>query len=201
MRAEMRGRLTVLGGVLIVAAVVAALVGASVFGQRKALATLDDPNPAVRLAAVRAMSREGNIVPLLKALHDEDADVRLVAVQRLGGPGRNGDTRARALIEALRDPHKGVRREAAEALYFTGSEAVPLLVEALKNPDPHVRGGAALALSDVAAPKDGRPRSTEEANLVIPALEKLTQDEDAEVRRNAEQALHDIRNHLRGRDP
>src|SRR5262245_3927743 len=66
---------------------------------------LRDPDPAVRAGAVRDMPHQGNQHLLVAALRDEDADVRLVAV------GRVGD--AEALVQALKDPHAGVRRQAA----------------------------------------------------------------------------------------
>src|SRR5262245_23335282 len=44
---------------------------------------LDDPTPANRAAAIRQMSPGGNERALIKALQDEDSDVRLVAVMAL----------------------------------------------------------------------------------------------------------------------
>ena len=154
-----------------------------------AAARLKDPNPAVRVMAIRD-SRER--VPdhlLAEALKDSDADVRLVAAQRLRG---QNETSTRALISALGDRHAGVRRQAAESLCWIGAPAVPQLCEALKDADPHVRAEAALALSDVARWKDSRKRDQAELDTVVPLLRSLLKDEDAEVRRNAEVALKDL---------
>ncbi len=43
---------------------------------RRAAASLNDPNPAVRVATLRATGYEGHVDLLRKALQDEDADVR-----------------------------------------------------------------------------------------------------------------------------
>src|SRR5262249_42092776 len=81
-------------------------------------------NPAVRVAAIRAGASDAF---LLQALRDEDADVRLIAAQHLGGTGGAIPARIAALVEALGDPHAGVRREAAESLYRIGTTAAPAL--------------------------------------------------------------------------
>jgi HEAT repeat protein len=164
-------------------------------GTADAAARLKDPNPAVRAAAIRD-SRE--LIPahlLTAALKDPDADVRLVAAQHLGY--RGDERNVRALVEALGDPHAGVRREAAESLCLIGTPAVPLLCEALRSPDPHVRAEAAVALSNVAQPKTPRGRDKVELDTVLPLLRSLLKDEDAEVRRNAELALQDLSRNVR----
>jgi HEAT repeat protein len=121
-------------------------------------ATLQDPNPAVRAAAIRAMGFPGDVNLLIGALQDDNADVRLLAAQHLGGRGPESGRRADALIPILKDSHPGVRREAAEALCWIGAEAVPALCRALADPDPRIRAGAALALTDVCDPKGGEDR-------------------------------------------
>jgi HEAT repeat protein len=161
---------------------------------------LGSPNPAERAAAVRAMGYPGDVPRLLGALHDENADVRLLAAEHLGGRGPQSAERTRGLIDVLKDPHAGVRREAAEALSSIGADAVPALCEALADPDPRVRAGAALALSDVAEPKGGRERTREELSTVTPLLKKLVDDGDAEVRKNAAAALRDVARKSRQRE-
>lgn len=145
---------------------------------------MKDPNPAVRVAAIRAGLGQSS---LIAALQDEDADVRLVAAQHLGGDGQGASERARALVGALGDAHAGVRREVAETLQRIGAAAVPALSEALRHPDARVRAGAVLALGD--PPKQPRDRSAEEQRLVVPPLSGLLKDPDAEVRRQAVRTL------------
>ncbi len=156
-------------------------------------ATLDDPDPAVRAAAVRATGWHGHVDLLKQALQDEDADVRLLAAIYLQPRSEKAGPSAKALIGLLKDEHKGIRREAAEALGAIGAPAVPTLLDALADPNPLIRAGAIEGLGDIGRPKDDRPRSPEELAQVIPALEKLQTDEDSEVRRNAKRMLRYLR--------
>jgi HEAT repeat protein len=180
---------------LVLALGAAGLIWATGRGAADAAARLKDPNPAVRVTAIRDTPGALSADLLIAALKDPDADVRLVAAQHLGY--RGDERKLRALVEALADPHAGVRREAAEALCLIGAPAVPLLCEALQSPDPHVRAEAAVALSDVARPKDPRERYQAELDTVVPLLRSLLQDEDAEVRRNAERTLERLTWHTR----
>jgi HEAT repeat protein len=109
---------------------------------------LSDPREAVRADAIRRMSREGNEELLIAALKDDNVDVRLLAVQRLTGPGPKAKERARALIESLADDRPSVRREASWSLSYIGREVLAPLQEALKDDNPLIRAGAALALED-----------------------------------------------------
>ena len=156
-------------------------------------ATLDDPNPAVRAAAVRATGWHGHVDLLTRALHDEDADVRLVAIMYLRWRREEAGPSAKALIALLKDEHESVRREAIEALSAIGAPAVPALMEALADPDPRVRAGAIEGLGNVGRPKEGRKRSPEERALLIPVLEKLQEDEDPGVRQKAVGLLRHLR--------
>jgi HEAT repeat protein len=175
-----------IGGICLLAiAVIAAPSIYSSFHHRSLLLQLDDPNPAVRVAAIRATEHEGHVDMLMKALQDEDADVRLVAAMHLQRRRAEAAPSIKALIAALKDEHAGVRHEAAVALSAIGAPAAPALVEALTDPDPRVRSGAIVGLGDVARPKDWRKRPPEERALVIPAMEKLLEDDDPEVRQKA----------------
>lgn len=149
---------------------------------------------AERVAAIRAGSVGVN--RLLEALKDEDADVRLVAVMHVQGRGLRGQECVPALIRALKDPHAGVRHEAAESLCWIGKPAVQALCEALLDPDPHVRAGAALALGDV-DDKDRRDRSPDEVRTLQGLLKDLLADKDPEVRKNAAETLNDLKWHQR----
>jgi HEAT repeat protein len=147
--------------------------------------TFDDPNPAVRAAAVRATGWDGHVSLLTRALHDEDADVRLIAAAYLGRRRERAGPSAEALTALLKDDRESVRRAAIEALSAIGAPAAPALVKALSDPDPRVRSAALDGLGNIGRPKEGRKRSPEERASVIPVLEKLQEDEDANVRRKA----------------
>ncbi len=142
---------------------------------------LQDANPAVRATALRARPgpREEH---LIQALEDEDADVRLLAAQRLHDP--------EALVCALGDRHLGVSREAARSLGEIGWAVWPALVKAMKDLRPRVRAGAVLAL--VFSSGDKAPSSWPSREEMEPPLRKLLDDPDAEVRRNAKAALESI---------
>jgi HEAT repeat protein len=174
-----------IGICLLVGAVIAAPSIYSAFYHRSLLLRLNDPNPAVRVASIRATGYEGHVDMLMKALRDEDADVRLVAAMHLRGRRAEAVPSIKALIAALKDEHAGVRHEAAVSLSAVGAPAAPALVEALTDPDPRIRSGAIIGLGDVARPKGWRKRPPEERALVIPVMEKLLEDDDPEVRRKA----------------
>jgi HEAT repeat protein len=156
-------------------------------------ATLDDPNPAVRAAAVRATGRDGQVAHMTRALLDENADVRLIAATYLGRRRERAGPSADALTELLKDERESVRRAAIEALSAIGAPAAPALVKVLSDSDPRVRAGAIEGLGNVGRPKEGRKRSPEERALVIPALEKLQEDEDPDVRLKAARMLRAFR--------
>lgn len=155
--------------------------------------TLDDPNPAVRAAAVRATGWEGHVDLLTRGLQDEDADVRLVAAMYLKRRREKAGPSAEALVALLKDKHEGVRREAVEALSAIGVPAAPALVKALADPDARVRAAALDGLGNIGRPKEGRMRPPEERALVIPALERLRRDDDPEVRQKARKLLRYLR--------
>src|SRR5262245_41325689 len=169
---------------------VAVAVCAFWFWNRRPSARWQDMSPAMRVAAIRDTRATPDVDLLLQALTDEDTDVRLVAVMHLRGLESRGAEIARALIEALKDSHAGVRREAAESLSKIGPESGPALTEAPKDPNPRVRAGAALALGDIGSVMGmGRVRPDGEARRIEPLLQKLLEDDDPEVRQNAAHTL------------
>ncbi|OLE58256.1 MAG: hypothetical protein AUI36_13785 [Cyanobacteria bacterium 13_1_40CM_2_61_4] len=88
---------------------------------------LKDPSPVARQNAAHVLGR-------LRWGEEPPSEARAIAP---------------ALAEALKDPEASVRREAAEALYFTGGSreaAVPALAELVGDPDPSVRKEALKAL-------------------------------------------------------
>jgi len=151
---------------------------------------LHDENPAVRAAAIRRLPWGSDEALLIERLTDDDDDVRLLAAERLGGEGPNGEERAWALVRSLKDPHAGVRREAARSLGLIGPDAWPAIREALNDADARVRMGAAIALEDACSPKQlKRPWPSRESDVVVPALRELLDDADPEVCCIAKEAL------------
>jgi HEAT repeat protein len=184
----MLGRRIFLALVLILVGVFLGAVIANL-PQSHSAASVTDANPAVRAEAIRAMGWHGDAAVLIEALRDENADVRLLAAEDLGGSDLTDGRQTGALIAALSDPHAGVRRAAAESLLSIGPESAPALIKALTDPDPRVRAAAALALGDFGLDRGWRRRAPDELQTVTPLLNKLLDDEDAEVRRNAAHTL------------
>ncbi len=161
--------------------------------------SLDDPNPAMRVAAVRATGWHGDVDLLTRALQDEDADVRLIAAMYLARRKEEAGPSAKALVVLLKDNHAGVRREAITALSAIGGPAAPALVEALSDPDPRVRSAALDGLGNSGRPKEERLRSPEERALVISTLQRIMRtDDDADVRQKARTLLRYLRQQPRG---
>jgi HEAT repeat protein len=85
--------------------------------------------------------------------------VRRLAALALGDIGPEARPAVHALVEALRDGSKGVRRRAAVALAEVGNAAAaPALREALGDATEGVRRAAAGAL-EVIGPPAGRTRA------------------------------------------
>lgn len=150
-------------------------------------ASLNDPNPAIRAAAVRATGERGHVDLLMQALQDNDADVRLLAAMYLARREEEARWSANELVALLKDKHKGVRREAISALRAIGAPAAPALVKALSDPDARVREGALDSLGT------RRLRSPEERASAISALQRLSRDDDPYVRQKARELLQYLR--------
>jgi HEAT repeat protein len=93
----------------------------------------------VKETAADALARIGAeaVPPLIEALTDPDAEVRLQATRALARMGLVGRDAVPALITALSDENKLVRQGAARALGQMGPaarEAIPALIQALKDP-------------------------------------------------------------------
>jgi HEAT repeat protein len=175
--------------VVLVLGVCGAVFGPGWLRHRRRVAALRDPSPAVRAAAIRALARERASHLLVRMIEDEDADVRLLAVMRLGERGPKAVEWVRALVEALDDPQAGVRREAAWSLGAVGAASAPALQQALQDKRPRVRAGAARALLGACSWKDPDPWPVQQAKVIVPLLKRLLSDKDAEVRGNAAMAL------------
>jgi HEAT repeat protein/cytochrome c2/cbb3-type cytochrome oxidase cytochrome c subunit len=140
-------------------------------------AALAHPAPAVRRAAVEALSATG--APLdagAKLLADPDRGVRRAAVAALSG---SGEPRfAPALAGRLRDEHADVRELALRALALMNSRGEAAAVaEATRDRDPLLRRAAIDALEHL--------RAEEQADAVAKAL----RDPETAVRARAAEAL------------
>jgi HEAT repeat protein len=91
------------------------------------------------------------VEPFIRALTDEDEDVRSSAALGLKEIGDIGDKRAvEPLIDALKDSDESVRWYAAEALGEIGDiKAVDSLISALKDRSESVRQSTVIALGDI----------------------------------------------------
>jgi outer membrane protein assembly factor BamB len=110
-------------------------------------ARLNDPDAAVRAAALRVLASQGEETPLewlLLALHDDDWFVRERAIRALG---QHASTPLEPLLAALRDEDASVRAAALSVLSKRAGN-VPLehIADALLDSDQHVREMAAQAL-------------------------------------------------------
>jgi NADH dehydrogenase len=137
--------------------------------------------------AVGALSRLGQaaVPELIKALKDDDWQVRNQAAVVLGAIGPESKAAVPALIDVLREEDKYFRSHGAAALGKIGREArvaVPALIKALKDHDEDVRREAAGALGRIGP----------EAREAVAALVELLTDPRKPVRKQAIQALEEI---------
>ncbi|HEV3144351.1 MAG TPA: HEAT repeat domain-containing protein [Gemmataceae bacterium] len=142
--------------------------------------SIHDPDPAVRADAVR-----NNTFSSDAALHDENADVRILAIWRAHGEYER-------IVPLLKDEHAGVRKEAAKAL--SNEKAWPVIQKALADPDPDIRKGAIAAiLATRLEAYDWPPWPLKREGEVGSLLLKLAaEDPDAGVRLCAEEAHEDF---------
>ena len=122
---------------------------------------------------------ETQTVELIEALKAADVSVRLSATEALAAMRPSDKAAVPALIEALGDENRNVRRAVAIALGRIGLVAVPALIEALKDADTAIRLHAAFALGQMG------PR----AEAAVPALIDALKDADTQVSWRAVEAL------------
>jgi HEAT repeat protein len=181
-----KGWMLFLGALLLL---VVALVGYKYWRRAQLhsqLATaLHDPDPVVRMGAVRKLGRDGPSNLLIEALKDEDPDIRYVAVGSLGWGGLDNAEKVRHLLEVFKDDKAWVRKHGLEILRRLPAEFRPFIYKGVEDEDPRVRAGAAYVLARY--PPKGMdqppplPVGEEKtiAQLVIP----LIRDENLEVRK------------------
>jgi HEAT repeat protein len=111
----------------------------------------------VAIVSVLGTFGEPAVEPLIKALEDDDEEVRETAARALG---QVGDSRAvKPLIKALGDGDWEVRKAAAKALGKIGKPAVEPLIKALGDDGYGVAEAAAEALGEIGDTRAVEPLS------------------------------------------
>ena len=116
------------------------------------ITTLEDPNPRIRLRAIRPIVAMGKVASdaapgLAQCLKDEDPHVRQWAAVALGQIGPAAAGGGPALIATLKDPEPAVRQASAAALGAIGTpEAIEPLQAAALDSNLAVQKAARLAL-------------------------------------------------------
>ena len=172
------------------------------------IVALNDRDERIRDLATSALTRIGKdaIEPLATAAKNVNVEVRLAAINALGGMARP-ETIA-ILHAALKDDEPIIRDAAVAALGNTRSaKAIPALTEAIQNKDTKVRADAVQALVklgrdslevmiEASKDKDWQVRRAATDGLgmlgladAVPALNRLIVDEDDRVRTAAGLAI------------
>ncbi|MBD2338452.1 HEAT repeat domain-containing protein [Calothrix sp. FACHB-156] len=159
---------------------------------RRLINDLFVPEVEDRLRAVQELEKMGvaakSAAPaLVKALKDQDFQVRRIAAELLGKLGNGSEPVLQGLLPLLNDQDNYVRRIAAEALGQLGNGSEPVLqglLALLNDQDNYVRGSAAYALGQLG--NGSEP--------VLQGLLPLLNDQDNYVRRIAAYALGQLGN-------
>src|SRR5207245_1690296 len=167
--------LLVLGGLLVL---VLAFVGYDRWRQPGLAKALHDPDPVIRMDAVRKAGRTGNEDLLIEALHDDDPDIRYVAAWGLGGEG--SERKVRALLELCKDDNAYVRKGALKTLIFLPAGTRRFIYKGVEDADPRVRAVTAYSLVYLPTrrfdmggdPPPPRPKGEDKtiARLIIPLM-------------------------------
>jgi HEAT repeat protein/lysophospholipase L1-like esterase len=151
----------------------------------------EDPSPAVRAEAARALGALGKaanhpaVPQLFEALGDASETVRWRAAQALAKTALRAPLHVPQLSGRLASPDPYVRGFAAWTLGSMGHaarDAIPALIAALEQDDSFARSGPALALANMGAV----------AKEAVPALLEGLKSPDHHRRRNAAKALGKI---------
>lgn len=153
-------------------------------GSKEAIQQLFDaleyPEAATRKAsawAIGSLEAEVAIPALLKAIIDEDYNVRYWTITRLGR-FLDSEVAVSNILKAKTDPNKYVRARALNVLTRSNSDCViSVALQLITDPEPEVRASAAEALGTV------------KYELAAPELTRALKDTDKEVRLTAAMAL------------
>jgi HEAT repeat protein len=167
-------------------------VGLGYAGGRQAvdllIAMLQDRNDDVRYAATESLGGvkdERAVTSLVACLQDAESVMRKAAARSLGSSG--GPIAVKALRKALTDTDPQVRQAAARALCRASPEdakgAIPVLVDALGAKQYGRRMSAVKALEMLGSA----------AADALPALRRLLNDKNSNIRRKAAEALKKIK--------
>lgn len=164
--------------------------------------TLSDPDPEVRLEAIKALARLGPVaqpaVPALaKAMQDRIAFVRRGAATAIGAVGAAPPEALEALMNGLIDPDPKVIDNAGHSLLALGAPALAPLTQGLKDRDEGMRQMSVLALS--AGIRFGKlgPIPPETVTALIETLS----DASSDIRDEAARALADLGSQAKGALP
>ena len=126
---------------------------------------------------LRRAYRRADIGMLVAGLHDDRSEIRARAAHLLGYFA--GTRSVSALIEALCDPNRGVRKTAIRSLaWIADPHALPAIAAiALSDPSPELRIAAALQLGKIRGPD------------AVPALIATLDDPSPDVRMSALRSL------------
>jgi hypothetical protein len=143
-----------------------------------------------RPGQVAALERIGPraVKTLMEHLSDENANVRLVVVAALGRFGPAAAPAVPRLVEILADDELIVRKTTARALRRIGPDAAPAapyLINCITTTDPDLCMEAVNALNEI---DPNWPRS-ERAKQAVPRLIELLNDDEQQVRTNADMLL------------
>jgi HEAT repeat protein len=150
---------------------------------------LHDPDPVVRMDAVRKAGKSGHEYLLIEALRDDDPDIRYVAASSLGGEG--SEEKVHALLELFKDDHAYVREEALHVLKLLPPSTRPFLYKAVEDDDPQIRAATAYALVYVQPQRvmgmefPPPPRPAKDKQVVVALMTRLLKDDNVEVRKAA----------------
>lgn len=150
-------------------------------------ARLNDPVPARRLAAIKALGAIGpgaapSIPALTRALSDREGWIRCEAAMSLGKVGPAAAGSAPAMFDAMRRASGFQAGLIAGGIAELGPSVVPLLVEATRERPGSVRRESLHALGLMGP----------EARGALGRIEELTRDHDALIRMEAASVLWSI---------
>lgn len=143
------------------------------------MTAVESDNRGTRLWAVKRLATTDDaraVLPLLKAMGDEDDEIRAIAANGLRGfrPARVMGP----LIKAFGDKNPDVREHALQIIVEFKDKTIPLLIQAFRNPNKLVRAGTALTLGNLG-----------DARAISPLITALQDDKSPTVRGNAAEAL------------